>query len=164
MKMRNLKEFGLEPDETYGPHPPASAAEISKFEKAFGHKLPEDYVQFLRDHNGDWPTREPTFRDGETEVQYFYYLRPEGEVEIDDPGNDTEFGNLWVMYRERGKPLGAGVLPIADTTDGSSIFFVYDQGKPWVGFIDLETGPPKRKRVERVADSFTEFINLLEVS
>ena len=84
MKMSNLDKLGLEPDPIDGRHP-FSEKELAKFEKAFKHKLPHDYVEFLKLHNGDWPKYEPTFRDGEFEVQSFFYLRPDGEIEVDDP-------------------------------------------------------------------------------
>ena len=161
MKRRDLDKLGLEPDPLDGRHP-FSETELARFEKKFKHKLPPDYVEFLRHHNGDWPSNAPTFGDAEVEVQSFFYLRPEGEVEIDDP-KVGEFCNLWVQHRQYGKTLGDGVLPIADTSSGSPVLVVCEKDKSWIGFINLEEAPPKRKSIEHLADSFTEFVKLLQV-
>lgn len=135
------------------PGPTADA--VSAFESHFGIQLPADYLAFLREYNGGYPTRSvfhlkqfpPGYpAESEYDINLFFYL--------DD--NRTGNYNLWKVT-ERFRPfIGKTGLPIAEDGFGDIIF------------IDTKTGQVLYATHEAdfekavIADNFMEFIGALE--
>lgn len=153
-------------------HGPPSAKLLAAFEKQIGAKLPEDYKQFLRQHNGGKP--EPNgfdFGGQPWGVECFFPLREFDPVEFEDIGfNDlpnwpvqcawedlqTDLKGLYADcdLDNQGYQLDR-LLPIG--TDGYSNYFCLVLEGDETGslvFFDHETGC-----VTPLAASFSEFVS-----
>jgi hypothetical protein len=135
----------------------ASETAIGDFEKRLGSPLLGPYRRFLRDTNGGRP--EPSafhFRtesgEGDSSVDWFYTLSSDEDYNIED--------NLH-MFRER---IPAGAVPIACDPFGNQILLGVAVKRGGVFFWDHEQESdlePTWENIARVADSFDEFLQLL---
>lgn len=153
------------------PAGPTTEAEISKFEKQVGHRLPDDYRNFLLTHNGGRPqpdafTLNIWGHSEEDVVMCFFPMRDiaVGDVEVDNleelrswpvhcAWNDLT-NDLKNLYE---KELDETLLPIG--TDGSGNYFCIALDGPRRGsilFLEHEMA-----ETEPLAESFTAFLACL---
>lgn len=125
--------------------------DIESFQKHFGIRLPEDYLDLLRFSNGGCPELDcidPVGRPGAERiaVNHFCYL--------DDDERWVDW-SLWQATEEWRPVLGKNSFPFARTGCGDPIF------------LDLRTSPPSVKRcihddcfaIVGIAPSFEVFID-----
>jgi cell wall assembly regulator SMI1 len=151
------------------PWSPANDAEINRFENLIGHKLPDDYHEFLKSVNGG--ELDPilsyrfleTGRETESTLQLFYGLH---DV---DTSNLTRLFNVYHVYQKR---MPEHLIPIASDEGGNKICLnlspdkfgeiVFFDHENEVDFEDSEDLLNPYRNCHRIAGSFSEFLSLLE--
>ncbi|AEV68939.1 SMI1/KNR4 family protein [Acetivibrio clariflavus] len=133
-------------------------SKISQLEKKYEFVLPLDYKEFISNHNGEDLERDTFyFRNswGEEEdsvVHYFFLI--DSENDYDDFESEYEF---WVVDER----LPKDVIPIARDPFGNLICIsVSEDSYGKVLFWDHEKDDDECFSI--IADSFTEFYNMLE--
>ncbi len=134
---------------------------VASFEKWANHRLPKDYVAFLRQCNGGYTTfNEYVDMNGiRQEMNNFYGL---GTQEADHATHTLnthawDNNNLWGETRIMQTILGNRGIPFARDGGGNWLFLDYDAGpEPCVSQIICST-----RNIVPVALSFGEFIDLL---
>lgn len=140
---------------------------LQLFEKKIGHRLPEDYRQFLKSSNGGILSDELAFNfteDGkpsDTVLSEFYTL-----------ADDAEFGTLndaiEVFVHENRMP--SWFLPIADDVFGNQICISLANDDIgciyfWNHEDEAESSDnSKFKNISRISTSFSEFVGILAIS
>jgi hypothetical protein len=138
--------------------PALTAAEISAFEDEFGGCLPSDYKAFLLQFNGGFPEPPVGFRwkDEFIEVGAF------GEL---NPSADKGLRGRLARLRERNTD---GFLTIAWSVSRDIYLDFHDQIGAiflWTAYRYDDQGDEIAVFMERLADSFTQFVNgLVEIS
>ena len=105
--MRDLAELNINEGGEPVERPAPTAGQIEAFERAFGVKLPDDYLTLLRHANGGSPevdSIDPA-EGGEVAswaVDHFLFLTD----------NRDSLEGLWSQAKAWGKVLGPGVIPI----------------------------------------------------
>lgn len=134
--------------------------EIEQAEIRIGKKFPMEYKKFLLEHNGGTPERtEFEFTDtfGEPSDSLIHYFL----AIYDEEGYDnleSECDNL----DDRMLP---NILPIASDPFGNLICISVeggDKGKIYFWDHELETVEASYENLSLIANSFSEFMNLLE--
>jgi cell wall assembly regulator SMI1 len=131
-------------------------ARLQKVEEDLGAALPEDYRAFLREHNGGSP--DPggfVFADAkgpytDSVVAWFFGI------------HDEEFNNLEEFRADYRGRLLDDFVPIALDPFGNLICLgVRGEARGKVYFWDHEeeTDPPSFANMNRVANSFSEFVS-----
>jgi cell wall assembly regulator SMI1 len=153
------------------PAGPTTETEIGKFEKHIGHRLPDDYREFLLKHNGGRPEPDAftltIWGHAEEDVVMCLFPMRElsvGTVEVEDLEElrswpvhcawDDLKNDLKNLYE---KELDEAILPIG--TDGSSNYFCVVLDGPRRGnilFLEHEMA-----ETEFLADSFSAFLACL---
>jgi cell wall assembly regulator SMI1 len=139
---------------------PADPAAISNAEKAIGFRFPQDYRSVVAEHQGKtpWPNafdfggaeeRNTTAMNG-----LFHFLK------VDDPR--LRGYHLLQNFRERSATLPPGIVPFSEDAGGNAIAFDFRTSAeaPAVVLVDHER-MGQAGWIQPVADSFTEFLNLL---
>ena len=156
--MRDLTQLGFR---RYGgrPFPPFSDEMLHTFEAAFGVKLPDEYVQFLRFYNGGTLAMsaydDPAM--GEGEFNDFYGL---GNRESDDKAaaaGKWEYGNLWEETRIfRTYLLSGRGVPFAQDGGSNQLYLDFsDVGAP-INRLIVAT-----KKSYPIATDFGTFVDML---
>ena len=142
-------KFEWEDEEIENP-PVASLADVIRIENEIGFKLPPDYIEVARHHQGQSPTINAHDADGKGSclggLYHFHGELNSGRLGWGDIINE-----------------GADTLMLAFSRDGGGNFFAFDYGddpqneNPTVVFWDHETG-----NITKLASSFTEFLGQLK--
>jgi hypothetical protein len=138
---------------------PLSEAEIEKFEKEIGHRLPSQYRDFLLRHNGGWPS--PcvfVLPDGrKVALSYFLFLNAsDGETYGDLRSNSLTFSGR----------VPNDLLPIANCASLLCIG-LYGENEGQIFYWDQEAEAeseekPTYDNVYKVADTFNELLAMLQ--
>lgn len=138
-------------------HDPVSEADLERFEKQIGARLPEDYRLFLLEQNGGHFPHD------------VIHVAPEVDYSKDCLGVKEVYGlgvkryGLEVTYRDLNSSLPKGFVPIGDDGLGNQICIVVsgcDVGSIWLWDHEAglsDTWPPENSH--RIADSFSRFID-----
>ncbi len=130
------------------------AAEIAKFEREIGFKLPPDYRKFLLVHNGGKPCP-GNFKQAVGDkiivnwVQTFFSLGASGDLRMEWWEAKREFPLGWIPI---GLDFGGERLCLCLNEDGYGAIAVTD------GYAEYLGRPPE---MERLAGSFTAFLDML---
>jgi hypothetical protein len=133
--------------------PALSEAELQRFERDVGHRLPEDYREFLLRHNGGRPSPDtcaiPGHLESPTDVQILFGLTRSVKT-------STLAWNREMFMQENGPE---DLLPIACDSFGH-LFCLWTAGskRGVVEYLDRDADPPKFYRLAR---SFSGFLELL---
>jgi cell wall assembly regulator SMI1 len=136
------------------PGPKVRAAEIAKFEREIGFKLPADYRKFLLVHNGGKPCPD-NFKQVVGDkiivnwVQRFYSLEASGGLRMEWWEARREFPPGWIPI---GSDCGGEALCICLNKKGYGVIAVTD------GYAEYLGRPPEMRQL---ADSFTTFLAML---
>lgn len=141
--------------EESNPYGPINSADIVEFEETNEVSLPEDYKEFLLQHNGGRPEAN-VLADAGTDVQWLFGM-------VEEPAWASLFHAL-DTYEGR---IPAWYMPIG-TDSGGNLFIMslYEENK---GVIALwwhedeveQNGSEYFENLTHVADSFGEFADLL---
>jgi hypothetical protein len=150
--MRNLNELNINEGGRPVIRSPPADSQIAAFQSQFGVTLPSEYVAFLRHSNGGHPERNSFKPAGLAEdvmwgVSRFYHL--------DDDRTDLE--GIWGATNEWRAVISGKIVPIGDDGGGNQILLWFDKGPPMVKICVHD----ESMRLIHVADSFSEFIDLL---
>ncbi len=131
--------------------------ELTAFESSLGHRLPEDYRQFLLKHNG-----------GKSNLTAFKYKRREhlklGEVRIFFgilENHDRDTVQRYISFFRDDSEISANWLPIGRGGAGNIVFLSVggtDKGKVYYWLFETE---PENERLFLIAESFAEFLEQL---
>jgi hypothetical protein len=145
--------------------PPVEEADVAAFERQIGHSLPEDYRRFLLEVNGGRLARENvTFDDGSVNIMLSLGLE-----------SQPVFDLLTRTTRERSRRLlpSPDLIPIGYDDGAAPILLgVAGEHRGEVWFENTSNPRPddanprvewfKRRDMKKLADSFEEFLRLLE--
>jgi hypothetical protein len=133
---------------------PATTAALRRFEAKYDCKIPQEYAQFLLQHNGGTPKRsyckygKGPYQD--VDIKHFFGIRPTGYDSLEI---------AWKVYAGR---IPADTFPIATDGGGNLVLISRDKKRPGaVLFWDHEkelTG----KRVHVVSKSLRGFLPKLK--
>jgi cell wall assembly regulator SMI1 len=133
----------IEGPNKYGP---VTAQRLSKFERALGHTLPDDYRAFLLENNGGTPSP-CDFTIGEGDISHVNDM-----YGLHDGPTHARLDHIRRVYRGR---IPGHLLPIADDPGGNEICIgLSDSQRGRVYFWDHETGT-----MEEIAPSFRDFMD-----
>jgi cell wall assembly regulator SMI1 len=147
--MRNLKQLKFHENERQ----PPTDEQIRRIEAHFEIRLPRDLVKLLRFSNGGSPELNDFLPQGGQEhsrnlMNAFCFLND----------NKRNHYGMWAMTRVWRQATGCNVLAIGESPGGDGILLSFDTNPPCVKVCihdnDFE--------MVHVADSFGEFIDLLE--
>lgn len=137
---------------------------LVKREKSWRIKLPEDYRQFLTRYNGCIPKRQ-VFSCGSWEYVLERFLCLVADYEQEAAIYDIAVVESQVGDRLTSNPdqLGIDILPIAALFSGDLLCLDYRQSQeqPSISIWYHETSYEFEPDLKRVAENFTEFLNLL---
>jgi hypothetical protein len=143
--------------------PQVTEAQIEAFEQSFGHRLPDDYRQFLLDLNGGQPGRANREFD-QGVVNCLFSL---------DEANEPMFDLATRANRERASLPSPDLLYIGHDDGGNSILLVLageHRGEVWFMLTDDDARPddanPRvvwhdRRDMRKLAGSFEQFLRSL---
>lgn len=142
---------------------PVSEATILEFEAIFRLQLPQDYKEFMLEHNGGRPEDDWVFDFIETGSE-----EPTSSMVCDFMSFSAEYDSLQNAYKNliEAKEVPTGLLPIADDPGGNLILMSVaqeDHGKVCFGNHELEDPETGYIVFSPIADSFTAFINSLHI-
>jgi hypothetical protein len=134
-------------------------ADLVLFQELIQGKLPEDYKAFLKNENGGRAQPgcfrfKTTAGDAEDAVVHYFYALYDGRI-----GN---IQRTFVRFNER---IPSGYLPIASDTFGNLLLLGVasrNAGKVYFWDHEEEQEIPTLKNMSLVADSFSQFVALLE--
>jgi hypothetical protein len=130
--------------------------DLAAFEALIGAKLPKDYREYLRAHNGGKPTPSDfnfLSRSSGSSLHHMYGLCR---------GRDPDYADLrenYECYRER---IPSSLIPIADDPGGSQICLgIHGEhyGKVYFWDHERESQRASFRNVRRLADSFAAFVS-----
>ena len=165
--MTELRDWGFKPiiDREI---PPPSEERIQKFEKSCRVKLPEDYLSFLKEFNGAQSENRSLDCNGHSYcVERFLCLLDRDVAERRNDISWFEIGMNIAYICERltddGDAYGVKLVPIADLFLGDLVCldFRKDPDNPSVCVWNHEESDDFVPVTYKVADSFTEFLNML---
>jgi cell wall assembly regulator SMI1 len=141
--------------------PQLSDEDVAAFEEHFRVTLPEDYVNFMKEHNGRWLVDELLFTFVETGYQETDSVMR--EFFVLNPTETNDEGDLRAQYRSSMENGDAPpyLMPIGDDPFGNLILLAVagdDYGKVCFGNHELEDTETGYLVMSPIADSFTEFI------
>ena len=122
--------------------PLESENRIEEYETITNYTFPEDYKDFIRNNNGGRPERR-VFDTEKSEGRSFKSL-------LSYNHNDRE--TVWKIYNWNKNELGGMYIPFA--TDDSGNLICFEKISNGIVFINTDD-----LSVERIADSFSIFIN-----
>jgi cell wall assembly regulator SMI1 len=140
------------------PHGPLSEERLREFEENLGVRLPTEYRQFLKEHNGGRPKPGGFWIERHTdasEVHQFYGLHDGPEwLSIDCYAGADRYG------------IPPGMLAIGDDGVGNHIcIWIEGDERGAITFVDHELHPYDQPHslegVTRLASSFAEFLSVL---
>lgn len=151
-------------DET--PLPPPPPARIERLEESFDRKLPQDYLAFVRDHNGA-RLASPTLATAEREVVIERFLPI-----VSDPAGDTQgWADVAVVATQLDSrlvasedSLGFDLVPFAALFGGDFLVLDYRAGKSAVPKVSIwyhDTSEDFAPDARPIAPSFSEFLDAL---
>ena len=152
--MRELSELNINEGGTPVQRPAPTEEEIANFQKHFSVSLPLEYLMLLKHSNGGHPelcSFIPKFQDESNRwgIDYFYHLNSEYDNIL----------NLWKVTENWQPILGKTAIPIASDGGGNQIFLDTKDNPPSV-YLCIHDQQFKKIYV---ADSFSEFIDLLSI-
>lgn len=136
----------------------ARLCRISQIEKQYGFILPLDYKEFLLNYNGEELERETfyfknSWDEEENSIVHYFFL-------VDSEKYYEDFESQYKFWIEGGR-LPEDVIPIARDPFGNLICIsVSEDSYGKVLFWDHELDDDECFSI--IADSFTEFYNMLE--
>lgn len=140
--------------------------QISAFEQALEISLPEDYVNFLLQHNGGYPKEDMVFdfEDGVLEAKNTTSIRDFFRIYLqEEKGTYDDLGKICrIMWGE--ETMAKNMIAIADDPGGNPIFLCVageNRGKVYMGNQDYEDADTGYLFMSEVAPSFTAFLNML---
>lgn len=138
---------------------------IEWFNNVYRITLPDDYVHFLKEHNGEIPKRN-VFFIGRREYVVERFLCMLNKPSSDENGwyditiVITELGE---RLTDNGDLIGMNVIPIAALFAGDFVCLDYRKSKePKVIIWYHEESDDFKPVTQNVADSFTEFLSMLK--
>ncbi len=143
-------------------HGPLDERRIAELEERFGARLPEDYRRFLLQHNGGRP--DPAdFRLADRQGAYTD-SRVEAFLSVYD-GEHFNFEKVLACFKGPEPRIPANLVPIARDPFGNLICLSIagpDGGTVYFWDHERESeGEPTYDNVDRIADSFGEFLAAL---
>lgn len=146
--------------------PPPPEEVIERLEESFGHKLPQDYLQFLRHHNGA-KLADPEIQAANRAVVLERFLPI-----VSDPANDphgwADVGVVATQLDTRltasGDAVGPELVPIGALFGGDFLVLDYRAGgtaAPKVSIWYHETSEEFAPDAEPIASDFTAFLDSL---
>jgi hypothetical protein len=130
---------------------------VADTEEGVGHKLPPDFLELLRQHNGGIPERK-FFRLGNNVkvIDQFLALVPDYE---DSAYGDLDIGVIYTLIEDR---LNENLVPFCLIFPGDYLCFDYAAGEPpkvvlWIHDRSEENKPA----TVPVADNFEQFLSML---
>jgi len=138
------------------PQTPVTEVELHHFESASGYSLPEDFKNWLLEHNGSCPDpQEIPLIDG-------FILVINAFVSFSEKDTSNAFSVLKFMKEDRSLE---GIIPIAEDYGGNYVCLRYSSknDEPDIIFWDHEEADPA-VAIQTIASSFTEFIQRLETN
>jgi hypothetical protein len=148
-------------DGAYFTGPPVGDGMVTHAEAVLGVKLPQDYVELLREQNGGvprnrcYPTEFPTSWAPD-HIEISAILGVGGDQGVDAPNGRGSSG----MIEEWGYPAIGVVICAMPSGGHDAVMLDYSesgpQGEPAVVYVDEDRVP------RRIAESFTEFTRGLE--
>ena len=115
---------------------PCSEEELNNIEKSIMKKLPNDYIEFMKSHNG-----------GEGPVGKYGYLAIWNTQEFIDTNNDKD------------------IVPIRDlvyfASDRSGLLYAFDTRNGMKSIVELPEDAEDYSEVDQVATSFKDFIQYI---
>ena len=141
-------------DDLLPPLKTADDSDILALEAVLGVKLPDDYVDILKDHQGQSPVNYIVSNDALAGVP----LSPLFHVSIDK--KHPKYTESIMYYWKKWKDWYPKLVPFAGTGGGASMFaFDFkDPVKPCVVFIDANLSPDDPDSVFFCADSFSSLL------
>ncbi|UYZ63417.1 SMI1/KNR4 family protein [Hymenobacter weizhouensis] len=142
--------------ENSNPFGPVNPADIAEFEETNEITLPSDYKDFLLQHNGGRPLYSKV-AGTDVEVKWLYSM-------IEEPAWASLFNALDV-YEGR---IPSWYMPIGTDSGGNLyIMSLYKKNKGVIAFWRHEeeaeeNGSDYFENLTHIADSFTEFVHLLQ--
>jgi hypothetical protein len=131
--------------------------ELEAFQRRLGVSLPTDYRTFLLDYNGGqpWPERIVTLKHGSTDVQYLYGIHA-----------GPSWANLQCCLEDtKGRIVKEG-LPVGNDSMGNLFVLILHGKKTGLVYFwnhELESAKPSYRNMEKVSDSFAQFIGSLRI-
>lgn len=148
------------------PLPPPPPARIARLEESFACKLPEDYLAFVREHNGA-VLATPGVQVAGTDVVIERFLPIVADPKVDPQGwADVAVVASQLDARLAASPDSAGfdLIPVAALFGGDFLVLDYrtaQQARPAVAIWYHETSDEFAPDTRPVADSFAEFLTAL---
>lgn len=146
------------------PLPPPPAERIARLEESFCHKLPDDYLRFVRDHNGArLATPQVRLAGADSVIERFLPI-------VADPGIDAEGkADIAVVATRLDAHLarsadvpGFDLIPFAALVGGDFLVLDYAAGpEPSVAIWYHATSDEFAPDTKPVAASFAEFMATL---
>src|SRR5262245_12481319 len=142
--------------------PPTSEVALAEFEKRIGSRLPEDYREFLLAYNGGKPkVSKFVFADRTgpytgSSVRAFAALSAGAHYDLYD------YLDTYCSEEERRVP--SEVLPIGEDNFGNLVCLAITGrhvGRVYFWNHEGETDPAAYRNMDRIADSFSEFLSKL---
>lgn len=145
-----------------------SVQQLDNFEKKIRQKLPEDYRNFMIEHNGGTPSEDLVFdyidvvveQENTTDIREFYIFYDSETSNYDD---------IVFIYKTmtNDKIIPAEMLPIGDDSLGNPFGILLskgnDYGKIYLMNHETENSETGYLAMSKVADSFADFIKKLYI-
>jgi hypothetical protein len=154
--------------------PKLDLTQIHALERQLGVKLPDDYRQFLVDHNGGRPSKRCFCIPGDSDIFWVDFFHSV-DVHLAEPSRQTATTTIAFAHSVFGSMVPEDCL-IIGTVAGDDLLLLRYRGKRAGEIalkIPLELGPPtidnpnwsadadRELGVHRVAGSFSEFLEML---
>ena len=138
-------------------NPPIESNEVAAFERHVGISFPASYKEFLLATNGGRPLKSDfPIMDGSTSNIHVFL-----GIGVSTPTSELDYA-----YEQYGGALPQGVVPIANDDCGNYVCLDVRSGHDRIFFWDKShfwsTGEWREKDLHEVADSFEQFLDLLE--
>ena len=147
--------------------PLLSETTLKEFELRLSIKLPQDYSDFMLEHNGGYPAKGWVFDFVETGLERLTSSIVSEFYNVNAP-DKKQYNDIAVRYIDlvNDTLIPPSLIPIADDVFGNPILLSVsgdDYGHVYFANHELEDTETRYMVMSPIADSFTEFIDMLYI-
>jgi len=131
--------------------------DVAETEELVGHKLPPEFIEFLKKYNGGIPEKK-FFRLGENTKVIDQFLAIISNPE-NNPRSDLDIGYIYEMIEDR---LDENLVPFCLIFPGDYLCFDYEKyEEPDIVLWNHDRSEEDAPEIVSVADDFEEFLTML---